>query len=402
MSAESLPTLGSWEELENEELPIYGPSTVPIYHILASDRPVAIYVFQQRSKKQRTATLAPDYQFDETEAYVISEKSGPSMFFASGKTPDMELTRIRTTDHKLSLSNAGDLKRASNQISTSHSRLEPHVRRPSLQPYPSHTTTISNSTFTDQSDCYTSLSSSSSSLSLSQTSTSSLPVEQLPSEALVAQLFTRPQSGTAPWHPRLHMAYLRDPLNPRYIILYAPNFVNFRLCLRSTPPTRDFKLPNDANQKYYAWKLTTHPSPAHSLLDRRGTCVARFIYGPKGTDARKTEELGRLEIYDPTLPHLTRSPANPFRDTDQEEQGPEDWTEVIVASCDLVVQYWRKMGRRYNSKMVKNPQPAINTTSAELRRREVSLSESRQAGMDVDRIDHESFFAEIPLACCPV
>jgi len=91
--------------------------------------------------------------------------------------------------------------------------------------------------------------------------------------------------------------------------------------------------------------------------------VARFIYGPKGTEASKSEEIGRLEIYDPTLPHLTSPYLNQLTETDK-EQGPEDWTEVIVASCDLVVQYWRKMGRRYNSRMMKVPKLPVRTNDA--------------------------------------
>jgi len=141
--------------------------------------------------------------------------------------------------------------------------------------------------------------------------------------ATVAQL--RMVSHTSiPWHPRLSVTYVRNPINPVTYVFRALNFADFTV---------------DIGARKYVWKLTDHPSTSLLLIERTGNppgrIWARFAYSQWGTDASKGQEVGRLDIFDA-----------------DEGDMPDGFAELAIGSCDLVVQYWKNMGKHFRNNVL--------------------------------------------------
>lgn len=100
------------------------------------------------------------------------------------------------------------------------------------------------------------------------------------------------------------------------------------------------------------WTLTTRPSVGlvltQPLPDLSGERVlARFTYSVEGTDAMGGREVGRLDVCE-ELGELV--PESELEEGEGEgEVCLMELVEVVICSCEMVVQYWRGMGKHFRN-----------------------------------------------------
>lgn len=123
--------------------------------------------------------------------------------------------------------------------------------------------------------------------------------------------------GPLPWRPRAQVESKADESEAfGTSILDARNFADWT-----------FKV----NNTTFKWSLDD--TPVSLVLGYRGftTPVARFTYSDAGTAAKKGCGVGILDITDdPNVPERLATP-------------------LIIGSCLLVVEHWRRMGRHWNN-----------------------------------------------------
>jgi hypothetical protein len=140
-----------------------------------------------------------------------------------------------------------------------------------------------------------------------------------------------------PWMPRgtvVRGLSKEDAARAESYAMAAPNFVDFNMAIESRALT---------------WTLAHRPSTSLLLLERTSDppnrVVARFSYSRYGTDASKGQAVGTLDVFDLQT-----------REDEALGQGPDGvretelrMLEVIIGGCEIVLQYWKRMGRHFRN-----------------------------------------------------
>jgi hypothetical protein len=153
---------------------------------------------------------------------------------------------------------------------------------------------------------------------------------------------TFPHSTSYPWYPTGLIHYVRNPLPPStYYTLRSPNFTDWNLRF---------------NNKDYSWRLTQHPTTSLVLVRTRRSphdqmVLARFAYSEFGTDALPGQDVGRFDVYE----QPTRRDAQGRLVEDVAIEANWAWVEVVLASLEVVVQHWSRMGKHFK----KDKKPSV-------------------------------------------
>jgi hypothetical protein len=145
---------------------------------------------------------------------------------------------------------------------------------------------------------------------------------------------TFPHSTSFPWYPTGLIHYVRNPLPPpTYYTLRCPSFTDWNLRF---------------NGKDYSWRLTEHPTTSLVLVRTRRApheqkVLARFAYSEVGTDAAPGQDVGRIDVYE----QPTRRDAQGRMMEDMSIECNWAWVEVVLASLELVVLHWTRMGKHF-------------------------------------------------------
>jgi hypothetical protein len=124
------------------------------------------------------------------------------------------------------------------------------------------------------------------------------------------------RSNKLPWMPRACISHTPQVQEIKTYPMEAPNFNDWKFKIES---------------KVFSWNLASRPASL-VLLDRTAEDIAaRFVYSKYGTDASKGAEVGQLDIY------------SGYR---SEEDSTVEW---MVATCQIAIQHWKNMGRRYKN-----------------------------------------------------
>jgi hypothetical protein len=96
----------------------------------------------------------------------------------------------------------------------------------------------------------------------------------------------------------------------------------------------------DFESRALTWTLEHRPSTSLLLVERTSDppnrVVARFSYSGYGTDACKGQIVGSLDVFDLHVP-------DGVRETELR------MLEVIIGGCEIVLQYWKRMGRHFKN-----------------------------------------------------
>ncbi|QDS74825.1 hypothetical protein FKW77_002570 [Venturia effusa] len=125
------------------------------------------------------------------------------------------------------------------------------------------------------------------------------------------------RNGELPWMPRATVTHYDDMYigSVRYPI-QAPNFT-------------DWKVERDGH--VYTWILAEGPTSLALVEQDSMDIIARFTYSKLGTTATRGAEVGKMDF---------------FGETDTIGQA---WVEFVLATCVVVMQHWKSMGRNYKN-----------------------------------------------------
>lgn len=125
------------------------------------------------------------------------------------------------------------------------------------------------------------------------------------------------RNGELPWMPRATVAH-HGASSTKYPI-EAPNFSDWKL---------------NANGETYKWLLGEDPISLVLLKQSSVTIVARFTYSMLGTTASRGAEVGKMDFFEGFSGSLNDD---------------QIWIELVFATCIIVMQHWKSMGRHYKN-----------------------------------------------------
>lgn len=124
------------------------------------------------------------------------------------------------------------------------------------------------------------------------------------------------RNGELPWMPRATVTHHDiNAGNTKYPI-QAPNF-------------SDWKVQKDGQS--YIWCFAENPISLVLVEQSSKDVVARFTYSRLGTTATRGAEVGKMDFFggDGTM--------------------AQTWVEFVFATCVVVMQHWKSMGRHYKN-----------------------------------------------------
>ncbi|KAE9965832.1 hypothetical protein BLS_007374 [Venturia inaequalis] len=124
------------------------------------------------------------------------------------------------------------------------------------------------------------------------------------------------RNGELPWMPRATVTHHVTNTGSTRHLIQAPNF-------------SDWKLQKDGQT--YAWCFSANPVSLVLVERSSMDTVARFTYSRLGTMATRGAEVGKMDFFG--------------------EDGilPQTWVEFVFATCVIVMQHWKSMGRHYKN-----------------------------------------------------
>lgn len=124
------------------------------------------------------------------------------------------------------------------------------------------------------------------------------------------------RNGEVPWMPRATVTHHHINTGSTKYPIQAPNF-------------SDWKVQKD--EQIYMWCLAENPISLVLVEQSSKDVVARFTYSRLGTTATRGAEVGKMDFFggDGNL--------------------AQTWIEFVFATCVVVMQHWKSMGRHYKN-----------------------------------------------------
>lgn len=122
------------------------------------------------------------------------------------------------------------------------------------------------------------------------------------------------RNGELPWMPRATVVHYGT--STKNYPIEAPNF-------------SDWKIKMDGET--YTWCLADKPTSLVLVEQSSDSIVARFAYSRCGTAATRGAEVGQMDFFGGN------------------RNDNQNWVELVFATCVVVMQHWKSMGKRYTN-----------------------------------------------------